>query len=51
MLAGRANGDPAASEEEDGEYDPKEHVPDSDEEAEEYGVERVVRGRVRLHGK
>ena len=49
--AGRANGDPAAPEEEDGEYDPEERLPDSDEEAEEYGVQRVVRGRVRLHGK
>ena len=26
-------------------------MPDSDEEAEEYGVQRLVRGRVRLHGK
>ena len=49
--AGRADGDPAAPEEEDGEYDPEERLPDSDEEAEEYGVQRVVRGRVRLHGK
>ena len=48
---GRANGDPAAPEEEDGEYDPEECLPDSDEEAEEYGVQRLVRGRVRLHGK
>ena len=43
--AGRADADPAASEEEDGEYDPEECLPDSDEEAEEYGVQRLVRGR------
>ena len=34
--AGRANGDPAApEEEEDGEYDPEELLPNSDDEAEE----------------
>ena len=43
--AGRVDADMAASEEEDGEYDPEECLPDSDEEAEEYGVQRLVRGR------
>ena len=33
------------------EYDPAEELPEADEEAAEYEVDGVVRGRVRLHGK
>ena len=43
--AGRADGDPAAPEEEDGEYDPEERLPDSDEEAEEWGAAGGARPR------
>ena len=32
------------------EYDPAEELPEPDEEAAEYEVDGVVRGRVRLHG-
>ena len=32
------------------EYDPAEELPELDEEAAEYEVDGVVRGRVRLHG-
>ena len=32
------------------EYDPAEELPEADEEAAEYEVDGVVRGRVRLHG-
>ena len=41
--AGRADADPAASEEEDGEYDPEECLPDSDEIAARPAVGRLVK--------